>query len=454
MIVDREIFAQEISAADIVTLLNRHSGENAHKKMLYDYYIGRHSAILDRQTRPGTPNNKTVNNYCKYIVDMCAGFFFGAPLAYKAANGISIDALTECYNKQGINNIDIKLFKAAGIFGSAYELVYANAQSDPVSVALPPFNTFVVYDDTAEHKPIFGLYYMAKRDLNGTVTGYLADVYTDREIIHYASVGSSYLDLKETGREAHYFDAVPLVEYFNNDERQGDFEQIIHNVDAYNKLQSDRVNDKEQFVDAFLFLRSIEVDSDQARKLKIEKILMGMDEHAEAKYLSKLLNEADTEVLKKSLNDDIHKFSMVPDLSDEKFGGNLSGVALEYKLIAFENLITNKEVFFFDGLRKRAQLYINFLSKQNRIRQIDIHDIEIISSRNLPQDDEKKAEMISKLRGIVSDPTLRAELSFVTDEAGELMRLKEQEAEAERKAERETERLLSGRGYKKAFEDE
>ena len=453
MIADRALFENGIKAEDIVTLINRHSAGNERRRKLYDYYIGRHNAILDRKTRLGTPNNKTVNNYCKYIVDMCSGFFFGAPLGYKTTTNYDITALTECYDKQGINNIDIKLFKTDSIFGNAYELVYANAKSDPASVSLSPFDTFVVYDDTAEHEPIFGVYYRTKQDLKGTVTGYTVDVYTDTEIIHFQSVGTNYLRLEETGRDDHYFEGVPLIEYLNNDELQGDFEQIIYNVDAYNKLQSDRVNDKEQFVDAFLFLRSIEIDSDKAQKLKIEKILMGFDEYAEAKYLSKVLNESDTEVLKKSLNDDIHKFSMVPDLSDEKFGGNLSGVALEYKLIAFENLITNKEAFFFAGLRKRAKLYINFLAKQNRIQPMDVHDIDIIASRNLPQDDEKKADMVNKLRGIVSDTTLRGELSFITDEAGELLRLREQESVEELKAERETERLLSGKGYKKDFEE-
>lgn len=453
MIVDRALFENGIRAEDIVTLITRHRKGNERRRKLYDYYIGRHNEILNRKTRPGTPNNKTVNNYCKYIVDMCSGFFFGAPMTYKTTNDHDITALIECYGKQGINNTDIKLFKTDSIFGNAYELVYANKQSDPASVSLSPFDTFVVYDDTAEHEPIFGVYYREKRDLTGTVTGYTVDVYTDTEIIHFQSIGANYLRLEETGRDDHYFEGVPLIEYLNNDEHQGDFEQIIHNVDAYNKLQSDRVNDKEQFVDAFLFLRSIEIDSDQAQKLKMEKILMGFDEYAEAKYLSKVLNESDTEVLTKSLNDNIHKFSMVPDLSDEKFGGNLSGVAMEYKLIAFENLIADKEAFFFAGLRKRAKLYINFLAKQNRMQPMDVHDIDIIASRNLPQDDEKKAEMVSKLRGVVSDATLRGELSFITDEAGELLRLREQEAKEELKAERETERLLSGKGYKKDFEE-
>lgn len=34
------------------------------------------------------------------------------------------------------------------------------------------------------------------------------------------------------------FNAVPLIEYRNNEERQGDFEQLISLIDAYNLLQT------------------------------------------------------------------------------------------------------------------------------------------------------------------------------------------------------------------------
>ncbi len=57
---------------------------------------------------------------------------------------------------------------------------------------------------------------------------------------------------------------------------------------------------KEQFVDAFLFLTGIDLDSEQAKKLREERILMGY-EGAAAQYLSKVMSESDIEVLKDSL---------------------------------------------------------------------------------------------------------------------------------------------------------
>ena len=56
---------------------------------------------------------------------------------------------------------------------------------------------------------------------------------------------------------------------------QGDFEQLITQIDAYNVLMSDRINDKEQFVNSLLFLCNCHLYTEQAKKLLVERILMG-----------------------------------------------------------------------------------------------------------------------------------------------------------------------------------
>ena len=47
---------------------------------------------------------------------------------------------------------------------------------------------------------------------------------------------------------------VPIAIYKNNEEEQGDFEQVISLIDAYDKMESDSLNDFEYFVDAYLAL--------------------------------------------------------------------------------------------------------------------------------------------------------------------------------------------------------
>lgn len=196
--------------------------------------------------------------------------------------------------------------------------------------------------------------------------------------------------------------------------KQGDFEQMIPLIDAYNILESDRVNDKEQFVDAFLFLTGIDLDSEQAKKLREERILMGY-EGAAAQYLSKVMSESDIEVLKDSLKSDIHRFSMIPDLSDQTFGTNLSGVAIKYKLMGFEQHVRNKERYFTKALKQRFELYVNFLSLKGAMEYVPIHRIDVVFTRNLPVNELEISQMVKNLVGIASSETLLSQLSFVGD---------------------------------------
>lgn len=224
---------------------------------------------------------------------------------------------------------------------------------------------------------------------------------------------------------------MPILEYQNNEDKQGDFEQLIPLIDAYNLLQSDRVNDKEQFVDAFLFLSGIDIDSEQAKKLREERILMGY-EGAAAQYLSKVLTEADIKVLRDDIKNDIHRFSMVPDLSDESFGNNLSGVAIKYKLMGFEQHIKNKERYFAKTLRKRFELYNAFLAIKGSMETVPTHRVDIVFTYNLPANELELSQMINNLKGTVSNETLLERLPFISDAKEEAELVKKEQAENQR----------------------
>ena len=118
-------------------------------------------------------------------------------------------------------------------------------------------------------------------------------------------------------------------------------------------------------------------------------------EGAQAQYLSKTLDETQMETLKKSIKEDIHRFSMVPDLSDESFGGNLSGVAIKYKLMGFEQHIKNKERFLINGLKRRFSLYNRFLTLKNVMDTVPVCMVDVIFTHNLPVNDTETAQMLS-----------------------------------------------------------
>jgi len=66
--------------------------------------------------------------------------------------------------------------------------------------------------------------------------------------------------LSKVSEEEHYFGAVPIAVFKNNEEEVGDFEKVISLIDAYDKMESDSLNDFEYFTDAYLALYGFTAD--------------------------------------------------------------------------------------------------------------------------------------------------------------------------------------------------
>ena len=398
-------------------------------EMLERYYLGRHD-ILERNKDDRLSNNKVMVNHAKYITDTNVGYLLGNPVDYQATEGLDIEPLLDAYKKQTINDLDSEIAKDVSIFGLQYEYVYANENAEPKSCEVDNKNTIIVYDDTVEHNKLFGLIY---RPINeGSTFKYWEIIYVDKQIKRtYKSYSKS---LRQVGKdEPHAFGDVPLICYKNNPEFMGDFEPVISLIDAYNLLQSDRINDKEQLVDAILMFYGMDFDEEQAAMLRESRMLANIPADAKAEYLTKTLQEGDVDILRQNIEADIHKISMVPNMSDNNFVGNSSGVAIRYKLLAFEQNIKNKERYMEKGLMERFKLYNNFLFTQSKMAEIPVEEVDAVFKRNLPSNDFEISQMINNLADFVDKETLISQLSFIKD-ASEIVALKEKENEEKPKA--------------------
>jgi SPP1 family phage portal protein len=422
----------EIPVALIRSCIKEHQESLKRLDMLSNYYYGEH-AIKNRVLQnTSLPNNKLVCNHAEYITDMATGYFLGNPVIYKLDNDKEKDGLkvlTDNFKDIDAPSHDTELARDLSVYGLANELAFASDDDSPIVdlANISPRCSFVVCDDTVKHRPLFGVHYYPKMDTDGKITHYTVNVYTsDKEMQYKAEelLMSDYTLMEETD---HYFDMVPLIEYKNKRSMQGDFEQVISLIDAYNLLQSDRVNDKEQLVDALLVITGASLGDDEAEVTKTAKKikelkLLELQEGSDAKWLIKNLNETEVEILKKSLKDDIHEFSKVPCLTDDNFGSQVAGVALAYKLLAFEMLTKQKESWFRKGIKQRLKLMANFYSK--KAIQIDPASIDIEMKRSLPVNRAELVNMVVALDGVVTDETRLGLLDFIDDPAGELKKLK------------------------------
>ena len=397
--------------------------------MLENYYLGQHS-ILERNKEERLSNNKVVVNHAKYITDTNVGYLLGNPVDYQPAEGYDIEPLLDAYKKQTINDLDSEIAKDVSIFGMQYEYVYANENAEPRSCEVDNKNTIIVYDDTVEHNKLFGLIY--RPIYEGNTFKYWEIIYVDKSVKRtYKSYSKR---LQQVGKEEpHAFGDVPIICYKNNPEVMGDFEPVISLIDAYNLLQSDRVNDKEQLVDAILCLYGVDFDTEQADMLRESRMLANIPTDGKVEYLVKTLQEGDVDVLRQNLEADIHKISMVPNMSDQNFVGNSSGVAIRYKLLAFEQNIKNKERYMEKGLMERFKLYNHFLATKSKMAEVPVEEVDTVFKRNLPSNDFEISQMINNLADYVDAETLISQLSFIKD-ASEIVALKAKEDEAKPKA--------------------
>lgn len=400
-----------INADIIKRMIDFHKPFVEKYRMLRRYYNGEHS-VLDRIKNDTLKNNKIVVNHASYITDMSVGYLLGSPVDYLAEDNSDISALLDCYDEQTINDLDNEIAKNVSIMGLQHEYIYADEGANPKSALIDNTNCLIAYDNTLEHKKIFGIIYRPIIDTNFIVKYYDIIYLDDKNIQKYKFQNNQLILVEEN---PHNFGKMPLIKYRNNPEEKGDFEKVLSLIDAYNLLQSDRINDKEQLVDAILCLYGFDFTEEQHALLKSSRVLASIPEDGRVEYLTKTLQESDMDILRRNLEQDIHKISMVPNMSDENFVGNSSGVALSYKLLPFEQNISNKERYFEKTLMERFEIYNNFLFTASRMAKVFIPKIDAIFNRNLPVNNFEISQIIRNLQGIVDNELLVSQLSFVKD---------------------------------------
>lgn len=378
---------------------------------LEDYYEGNQD-ILDRTLESSAKLDrsdvKVMTNHAKYITDMITGFTTGNPFNISPADGKDIKAITEAQDQMDIDSHNTELEKDLSVFGCAYELLYLKKVSDESTELaiekIDPRGCVLVTDDTLDKNPLFGIYYVEKKDLMGSSNGYLITVYTTHWAIQYrAKTGYALSDTNLVGKPKvtqHYFNGVPLIEYRNNEERQGDFEQTISLIDAYNELQSDRITDKKNFVDALLVLYGFGLD-DEGFDLKdgVLQVPGKGDQGASVEWLTKSFDESQLQVLVKSIKDDIHQTSYVPNMNDENFAGNISGEAMKYKLFGLLQLLATKQRYLTRGIRQRLQLMQNLLTLKGQ--KVDATGATISIVPNIPVNMTDIISNIKSAEGII-----------------------------------------------------
>lgn len=432
MFVYQDFDERNISKKKVLDLIKLHNDKIVPELMKKKAYYNGKQAINNRKDkRDGQPNEKVICNHAKDIADTATGYFMGNPITYKNTadtEGNSLEELVTAFNEANTDDTDSDNALNMSIYGVAYEYVYPGFESTKLKTkSLNPEHTFLVKDDTIEEADLFAVYYYSRINKETKKECYHITLFT-WNLKYEFEVDKSLQDSNETlnDGEEHFCNEIPVICYLNNKDEMGDFEQQIGLIDAYNTLMSDRVNDKIQFVNSLLLLYGANIGDDESSVKEAMEVLrqegiLEMPLDAKGEYISRTLDEAGAETLRKSLKQDIYTFSHVPNLTDENFVGNSSGVAMEFKLLGLEMLTKIKERNYKSTLRKRIRIFCHRLGLLSL--QADANSIMPEFSRGLPKNLVELAQVVNNLKGNVSLRTLLKLLPFVEDPDNEIDRL-------------------------------
>lgn len=374
---------------------------------LFDTYNGKQSILQRRLQHESTTGKAAPNvmvNHAKYVTDMIVGFTTGNPISITGGKGKDIQPLMSVLDTMDINSHDAELEKDLSVFGEAYELIYLDLNDDGTTqervAKIDPRGCVLVTDDTVDKTPLFGVHWLKKFTLTGAADGYLTTIYTPHNVITYRTSGLYPTDtnVRKHTIKPQYFGDVQLNELRNNEERQGDYEQAISLIDAYNSLQSDRLDDKDAFVDALLVVYGFKLEDDVIKNGMIEAPGKG-DDGAEVDWLTKSFDESQVQVLAQAIEDDIHKITYVPNMNDKNFMGNVSGEAMKYKLFGLLQLLATKQRYLARGIQRRLKLLTNMVNIKGQA--VDASGTEITIVPNIPVNMTDIVNNIKNAQGVI-----------------------------------------------------
>lgn len=406
-----------------IELLNKFLGLHSQQvtgryKKLHDAYKSDHEILHQKSKASYKPDNRVVVNFPKYIVDTMNGFFIGNPIKTTADNEdvAKYVEYLEQYNDQDDNNAELS--KICSIFGSGYEMYYLDEDSELCITYLSPIEAFMIYDESIIERPLF--FIRRYVDYENNEWGSISD---GSYVRHFKVTGGTKWTDEWT---AHYFDGVPATEYIENEERQGIFEPVMTQVNAFNKALSEKANDVDYFADAYMKILGALVDQEGIQFIRDNRIINLTGEDAEnivVEFMAKPSNDEGQEHLLDRLERLIFQISMVANISDEEFG-NSSGTALKYKLQAMSNLAKTKERKFTSGMNRRYRLLFSHpVSKVPKDAWVQLH---YKFTLNIPANLLEETEIAKNMEGITSHETQLQAISAVENVQAELDKIEEE----------------------------
>ena len=415
---------ESLTVKDIREIVVKQSYQMKYQK-LERYYVGDHDILHSERTDKTGGDNRIVNNMARYITDTATGYFLGQPVVYSSENEEYLQTIQDIFDYNDEQDHNTELGKQCSIKGDCFEMVYLDEDGRIRLGLVFPENLILFYETESEFtSPLAAIRMVRGMDKNGNIL-LRVEFWTWTRVIYLQSFNGGVLEV--TGWKEHYWNDVPFCEYVNNRERIGDFEGVLSEIDAYNRVQSNTANYFQYNDDAILKVTRLgDVDSKDIAQMKRERAVI-LEDGGDVGWILKTVDDTALENYKNRLREDIHLGANVPNMTDEAFGGNLSGVAVSYKLWGLEQICAIKERKFKRALQRRNELITHVLNLLGH--NYDYRDLDMQFRRNKPQNILEQSQIIGNLSSMLPKETLLQLLPFVDNPKEELEKLEEEKQE-------------------------
>lgn len=397
-----------ITAENVVPVLERallvHAQNQNEIEYLWNYYRGK-TPILDKKKEVRESINHKINvNRANEAVTFKRGYGFGEPIQYirrgsDDSQSDEVQTLNEYMFLAGKHAKDSELAEWMYVCGLGMRMsLPGNDEDEPLRVyTLDPRYSFVVRYNGLGEPVVMGVKTIVKEDKQPVHSVYTRDMYYEIEngVI--------------TKSEPHVLGDVPIFEYPANKARLGCFEIALPLLDALNEVESNRLDDVEQFVNSFLALLGGTIDDETAKKLNEYKMLC-LPEGVDAKYLSVALHQSDVQILSDNLYD---AFLTICGIPNRNGGSSTSdtGAAVVFRdgWQMAESHMKSTELEFKESEKRFLKLSLRILKDMVGL-DLALKNIEIkFSRRNYDNLQTKSQVLVSML----NNPKIHPELAFI-----------------------------------------
>lgn len=354
-------------------------------------------------------NNKVNNDFMGEVVDFKTGYFAGKPAVYnyadtteseedtggEAARDAASKMLSDFVALNNMYDVDMDVTKFAAIAGYAGRMFYFDMDGNERVMALPSYET-IILSETNITEPKYGIRYFKIKDLHGSEIWHAE--FDDGVMIRFYE--GSFLGFKEIPEKAiqNLFGYCAIQGIPNNSEMLGDVEKVMELIDAYDRATSDINNEVESFANAYMAFENVDMKEEEIRrgqKTGAFQYFTSGSESGGIHFVTKDINDAFVEHHLDRLEENIYRFSKTPNMADENFSQNSSGVAMKFKLTGLET-----KCGMFQAKMISAGVYMfRLLASSWAKKQIACDPLQcyITFKRNFPVDVQSEAAAVSAM---------------------------------------------------------